>query len=51
MTNKGDRSRPMSNPTAGSSNRPVTDLRALARVTENGTDSTENTADIGNRVR
>ena len=26
---------PISNPTVGSSNRPVTDLRALARVTEN----------------
>ena len=41
------RSRPMSNPTAGSSNRPITDLCAQTRVTENGSDPTENSTDIG----
>ena len=50
MDNKDDRSRPMSNPMAGSSNRPITDLRALARVTENGTDLMENSAEIGYRA-
>ena len=42
MTIEDDQSQPMSNPTAGSPNRHVTELRALTRVTENGTDPTEN---------
>ena len=46
-----DRSRPMLNPTARSSDQSVTELRASTRVIENGSDLTENSADLKNRER